>query len=440
MRVRREQLLTANRTAFIVWLACRREERTPVSRTESPLRDKVIFAVGARRSGTNWLQRILAAHPDCVAVPSESYLFSHGIRPLIDRIHQGSMSSSRTGSVYADREPIIDAIRHVCDVVFIGLMRGLAPDAQRIVERTPEHVLHLDLIGEVYPDAHVVHIIRDGRDVVRSLLNHEWGPSDARQAAMEWRDAIETARAAAPRLSRYREVVYEEMLADPASYVVELLTSLGLSVGATDLEPVLAEAGVGYNLDPMAPAIEAGKWRTSLTPEILAAVEDIAGDLLGRLGYEPSSFTPVRGPRTPSRRPRRPSYIQRAAALRRGSASIVRRAEIGQEVLDKFLHAAAADPQRVIELVSPRVQVRIVDGYTRFEQRGETARRKLIDELMSDRALSGPQRVGFVHPSVPSVMFVGSFEADGMHHPRVFVLTVTDGLIDRIGYYRFPAS
>ena len=409
-----------------------------MSRAESPLRDKVIFAVGARRSGTNWLQRILAAHPDCVAVPSESYLFSHGIRPLIERIHQGSMSSSRTGSVYADRESILDAIRHVCDVVFIGLMRGLAPDAQRIVERTPEHVRHLDLIGEVYPDAHVVHIIRDGRDVVRSLLSHEWGPSDARQAAAEWRDAIEAARAAAPRLSRYREVVYEEMLADPSSHIVELFTSLGLSVDAKDLEPVLAEAGVGYNLDPTVPAIEAGKWRTSLSPEILAAIDDVAGDLLGRLGYEPGpATTAAAGP--PSRRPRRPSYIKRAVALRRGSANIVRRVEIGQEVLDKFLQAVAADPQQVIDLLSPRVQVRIVDGYTRFEQRGETARRRLIDELVSDRVLSGPQRVGFIHPSVPSVMFVGSFEVDGKHHPRVFVLTVTDGLIDRIAYYRFPA-
>jgi hypothetical protein len=403
-----------------------------MSRANSPLTGKLIFAVGARRSGTNWLQRVLTAHPSVVGVPSETYLFSQGVRPLMERFHHGGASSTRTGFVYADREAILDAARDLCDVVFDGLIRALRPGAERIVERTPEHVCHLDLIGQIYPDAHVVHIIRDGRDVVRSLLSHEWGPSDARNAAIEWRTAIESARAAAPTLAHYHEVSYERMLAEPRERIVELFHAIGLSAEEHELEPVLAEAGVGYNADPSSPRIEAGKWRTDLSAPILAAVDEVAGDLLERLGYEPSSA--AGGPRTatvvaPKRRVRR--FGRRPEA---GPSP-----DVVQRMLDRFLQAAAIDAGTVADLLAPDVRIRIVDGDTRFDARGDEARARLIDELRADDALRGRQSFGYIHPSTPSVMFVGTFERGGTRHPRVFVLAVNDDLVERVSYYRFPA-
>ena len=47
----------------------------------------MIFNAGARRSGTYWLQRITCAHPAVAEVPSETYIFSHGIAPLMERFH-----------------------------------------------------------------------------------------------------------------------------------------------------------------------------------------------------------------------------------------------------------------------------------------------------------------------------------------------------------------
>ena len=48
----------------------------------------------------------------------------------------------------------------------------------------------LDLIAEIYPDARVLHIIRDGRAVTRSLLALPNGPSTIEDAAEEWRESV----------------------------------------------------------------------------------------------------------------------------------------------------------------------------------------------------------------------------------------------------------
>ena len=78
----------------------------------------MIFNVGARRSGTYWLQRITCAHPAVAEVPTETYVFSHGIAPLMERFHHGDRDHVDVGLVYADRTKLIAAIRSLCDTVF----------------------------------------------------------------------------------------------------------------------------------------------------------------------------------------------------------------------------------------------------------------------------------------------------------------------------------
>src|SRR5205823_11694477 len=163
------------------------------------------FLVGARRSGTNFLQRVLAAHPAVLPVPSETYVFASGLRPLSERIHHAAAGLNRTGATFMERDDFIAASRVFCDRIFGGLAERLDPGAERIVERTPWHAYDLELIGDVYPDAWVIQIIRDGRDVARSLLAQPWGPETMAEAAEEWRSSV-AAAAAAPKPARYAEV------------------------------------------------------------------------------------------------------------------------------------------------------------------------------------------------------------------------------------------
>src|SRR4051794_38186559 len=114
-----------------------------MGRADSPLCDRMVFLVGAQRSGTNWLQRMLAKHPDIVTLPSETQLFTKGIDELAARVQHGVLSSTSTGTVFMEREDFLDAARAFCDAAFGGVADRLKPDARRVLERSPNHVERL---------------------------------------------------------------------------------------------------------------------------------------------------------------------------------------------------------------------------------------------------------------------------------------------------------
>jgi Sulfotransferase family len=251
-----------------------------VSRADSPLRERLIFNVGARRSGTFWLQRIVSAHPDVAAVPSETHLFSHGIAPLFERFHHGDPDSPQVGSMYIDRERLLDATRDFCDAAF-ETFRG---DHECVAERTPLHALHVDLISDIYPDSRIVHIIRDGRDAVRSLMTQRWGPGSIAAAAEEWRASVSAARDAGIDAHRYREVRYEEMLDAPEKTIAAIYGWLGLRTTDETLERGLAEARARANVGPRT-GVGTRKWEPEWGERELAEFERVAGGLLRELGY-----------------------------------------------------------------------------------------------------------------------------------------------------------
>jgi hypothetical protein len=241
----------------------------------------MIFNVGSRRSGTYWLQRIVCAHPAVAEVPSETYVFSHGIAPLMERFHQGDRDSTEVGQVYADRGRLIAAIRNLCDTVFGEFATEGQPYAS---ERTPWHVYHLPLIAEVYPDARFVHIIRDGRDVARSIVAQPWGPTTVKEAAKEWSSSVTAGRGAAGELGeRLVEVHYEDMLAEPRAGIERLYAHLGLDGG---IDEALAAAGEEANVGQHDKRVGSGKWRDAWTRRERRDFEQEAGGLLRELGYD----------------------------------------------------------------------------------------------------------------------------------------------------------
>jgi hypothetical protein len=399
----------------------------------------VVFLVGARRSGTNWLQRVLGAHPDLAAAPSETHLFSHGLGPLTERVQHGAPMSSRTGSVYMEREEYLDALRDFCDRLFGGLLDGLGQSGKTLLERTPWHVYSLDLIGAVYPDARVIHIVRDGRDVARSLMAQDWGPDDPATAADEWVASVTAARSASRALENYIEVRYEDLLADPRSEVTGLLAWLGLDNTDEVVEAALVEAGVEFNVDPGSRRVGTEKWRTDMDPAVLGVVERVAGPLLEQSGYPPSSGAADREAE-PTVGGGWPSELR--AAVHRGSrrrgrrrASDVQRAVLArvdesQQIVDRLLsHVVTGDLKGVADLALPSVRVRIVEGQT-WEGRGPAALARLEASLLADPALAGRQIRGEIFPGLPTTTVVSIYRLEtGETVHRILAVDVQSGRI-----------
>jgi hypothetical protein len=248
-------------------------ERSLVQRPRLGREERLVFVVGCPRSGTTFLGRAIGGLPGFVDLGE--------VTPWKAALPHGPAA--------AELRRILERIRR------LGLAWGL-----RGVEQTPEtaHVLAVAL--EAYPHALAIHTVRDGRDVVCSLLERGWlsadqagkddarlpyGPqprfwveperhdefaqvSDARRCAWAWRRYVEAARAANAG-DRLLEIRYEGL----AGAADELAEFLGANV--TSSRRALGRFR-GSSI---------GRWQSQLTPEQIADVEAEAGPLLAELGY-----------------------------------------------------------------------------------------------------------------------------------------------------------
>src|SRR4051812_49769243 len=66
-------------------------------------------------------------------------------------------------------------------------------------DKTPYYIGHIDELRRVFPEARIVNLVRDGRDVALSLLRVPFGPANTWAAAHQWRGAIDAGGRGAPR-------------------------------------------------------------------------------------------------------------------------------------------------------------------------------------------------------------------------------------------------
>jgi len=402
----------------------------------------MIFLVGARRSGTNWLQRVVGAHPDVAVIPSETYLFSRGIQPLRERFHHGILTSPGTTFMYMDESVMLDALRDFCDRAFLPFLEAV-PGAQRLAERTPEHARCVGLIGAVYPDADIVHIVRDGRDVARSLLAQQWpsAPKTIEEAAIEWRTSVEAAEADGVGLPKYRTVSYEALLSDPLPNVTALYKGLGLSTDEDVVRAALTEADVAYNTTPGDPRIASGKWRETFSAEDAATFARVAGETLVKHGYD-AGERPLPAAEPAGSAQRRSRFARKTSIDpdRAFSREVLARARTIQKQLDEIVAAFNGRAlQGLASKTTEKVRVHFIGRDTDWRARGPEAWKRLAAAVRDDPALAGRQIRGDLHIGVPTSTAVLTFEdGNGARHARAIVASLASDRIEQITYYQLP--
>jgi hypothetical protein len=163
----------------------------------------------------------------------------------------------------------------------------------RFGDKTPPFLMHMRMLGELFPEARFVHLVRDGRDVVLSLRDQPFAPSSFTGAAEYWSGRVRRARRAGQRLgpARYREVRYEDLVADPERELralcefVELdYTQAMLAYEDTSRIPLTDKMRASGVIRP--PGESRRDFRSQMTPRQLAVVEAVAGEQLTAFGYE----------------------------------------------------------------------------------------------------------------------------------------------------------
>jgi hypothetical protein len=313
----------------------------------------VFFVTGLGKSGTSWLMRTLDGHPE-ILCKGEGRFFAagwrranfdpEGTRALASSLYYALLDSEYLRlwverSVWA-REG--DAATHLDNLTRLAtehfLLGQLRKTNKKIVgDKSP--LLNTDFIEEVarvYPEARVIHIIRDGRDQAVSMLHHVWNRSTdrggvqalmpgeferreiyrqdpkkllqtgegmfteerLRGAARSWNARVGKTAQDGPALlgPNYTEVRYEDLLERPGEEVGRLAGFLGAdtsekavhrAVGSASFEKLSRgrERGQEDTSSFYRKGI-AGDWKNYFTARDRQIYKEEAGELLIRLGYE----------------------------------------------------------------------------------------------------------------------------------------------------------
>lgn len=281
-----------------------------------------IVIIGAARSGTRILRDVLAAAPGTRAVPYDvNYVWRYCAAEPDDVLDPAGLSPARRGFI---RQTLNN---------LAGIQSG--DTTTRLIEKSVSSGLRIPFVDAVLPNAHFVHLIRDGRDVAESAMRSwrappdwralmtklrgiplanldyaawfvwntlrgliagrrggkVWGPrypgidvdagrlSLASVCARQWLESVSRARAGLDRLppARRTEVRYEDFVRGPDA-VERLLTATGLDRDPTDAAAIRDAWAAKVRSDTN------GRWRT-LPESDRASIIQVAGPLLVDLGY-----------------------------------------------------------------------------------------------------------------------------------------------------------
>jgi hypothetical protein len=281
-----------------------------------------VFVVGCPRSGTTWVADALAAHPRVLGGP-ESHAFPivygalgsggrvrswarllyaydrsallerpTGLHHYVDRSTLLALTRAARAVGGDDRDRTASAlIRSVFDTYFVA-----ARDSQSVlVEKTPQHFRWGARILRDYPEAHLVEVVRDGRDACVSMQMRARQvpvvPAGRREQITLWVEAVRAGLALRRDPAwegRVSVVHYEEMKADPVGTIARLQVATGLgddlavaraSADATDISRYTTGAG-HFRFRG-----EQGAWREHFSDDDVRLFQELVGPLFVEAGY-----------------------------------------------------------------------------------------------------------------------------------------------------------
>jgi hypothetical protein len=206
-----------------------------------------VFVVGCPRSGTTLIQSLLNGHPDIHSFP-ETHAFIDVSPPLpwarYGLVQRGSIDRIGDFLEDIDRPDLKEKLPRIA-VTWGRMARGLVrvldtmateAGASAWVEKTPDHLNHVDRLETHVPEARIIHVLRNGPDVVASLRTvtqrhpRAWGRDRSwslKECAEKWVRAVRASRSRADG-DVHLLVRYEDVVADPESVFEEMVDHIGL--------------------------------------------------------------------------------------------------------------------------------------------------------------------------------------------------------------------
>ena len=183
--------------------------------------DKPVFIVGMPRSGTSLVEQILDSHPQ-----------AHGAGELSNMWQMVMQLPARLGTKkpypycmpLLRQQPVDDLSRQ-----YLAHLDALAPDATRVIDKMPGNFRYLGLIELLFPEARVIHCLRDPLDTCLSCYFQDFSRThaysydlahlgayyrDYRRMMAHWRSVLKIP---------VMDVSYEDLVADQKTVSRQLI-------------------------------------------------------------------------------------------------------------------------------------------------------------------------------------------------------------------------
>lgn len=262
---------------------------------------------GCPRSGTTWIQFLIAAHPD-VVTSRETHVFDKYVGPMKDWFDREETFAGGDGlsALFSDREFVAKFLRPFVRQAFNRVAASAATGTEtHLLEKTPGNMLHHALIRQILPKARLLYIVRDPRAVVASFkaaARQDWGSwtrKPASEVCASW-NRYNAAFVDAQEVWPDRQITsvrYEDMKADPAGCLARLFDWAGLphderliadACARNEIGKLRSEQGDTLRADGRTEFYRTGKihgWVSELALEEIQETEHLCAEHMRRWGY-----------------------------------------------------------------------------------------------------------------------------------------------------------
>lgn len=264
---------------------------------------KPFFIVGCPRSGTTLLSVLLDRHSS-VAVPPETFFFHvfSGLsrqreKPDYEWLVSQYLDDSYMTAMKLDRAKVLQRL-YAYNSDHASFFRSALEEYAAvhnksiIGEKTATHIKWIDTIFQWYPNAKVIWIVRDGRDVAMALMRlfHK----NLRTHCCTWRMSVELGLKFEQKYSnKIHKIRFEDLITNPQSELKNLGNFLGINYQERMLDTQVYSKAVPENelfykeraLKPI-DCSRIGEWKRSATPQQVHLMHSVMGQSLQQLGYE----------------------------------------------------------------------------------------------------------------------------------------------------------
>lgn len=124
--------------------------------------ERPIFVLGVPHSGNSWLAKSIARHPHIAHSSETNFIWMWG-------------NARKRDDVLTENDLTPKIRDHIQKRLIEHLTQS---DGERLCDKTPRNCLRIPFLYELFPDAKIVFVIRDGRSVVSSIQSRSIKPTN----------------------------------------------------------------------------------------------------------------------------------------------------------------------------------------------------------------------------------------------------------------------